>query len=212
MMLSSKKLLAAVMVSLLGASFTLNAADAGIIFRVTQTSPVGTITLPQPATFAVTLESDSGSQVITGVDFTVKPGGTAGQGGIITGGTNLLFAQGGFFGSDFPPQGTGLSVDYSTFSFTGATLTSTPTQIATFTLATSGTAVVAGTYSMALSGLVVLDQAFGEISPVSAVPATYTVAPVPEPSTLVMAGLACGVGLFKLRRGRGQRATSGSRS
>jgi len=191
-------------------------AMAGLIFRIQQVTPTGSIVIPQAATFAVTVESDSGSQPITGIDFDITLSDQAKKGGVITSGSNLLFPGGtnGFFASDFPPQGQGLTVGYTTFSNTPATMTATPTTIATFTLDTAGVDVVEGTYSISFAPNppAALDAGFLEIPSITAVPATYTLQVVPEPSTMAMTGLALAGGMamrWKSKRHR-RSATSGS--
>lgn len=190
-------------------------AMAGLIFRIQQVTPTGSIVIPQAATFAVTVESDSGSQPITGIDFDITLSNQAKKGGVITSGSNLLFpgANNGFFASDFPPQGQGVSVGYTTFSNTPATMTATPTTIATFTLDTAGADVVEGTYSISFdpATLAANDAAFASV-PVTGVPTTYTLQVVPEPSTMAMTGLALAGGMamrWKSKRHR-RSATSGS--
>jgi len=205
-----KHLGAGFVVSVVSIALTLAAADAGIIYRVSQVTPTGAITIPATATFAVTLESDSGNQQVTGVDFTVNLSDTAKMGGVITSGSNFLFPGGanGFFASDFPPAGSGLTADYTSFSFTPVTMTTTPTTIATFTLDTSGVDVVPGTYTISLSGLEVADASFQQVLPTTQVPTTYTLQAVPEPSTIAMAGLAVGGGMAVRWKSAGRREKS----
>ncbi len=179
-------------------------AVAGIIFRVQQITPTGSILIPGPATFAVTAESDSGNQPVTGIDFTVDLSDTSGKGGLLTGGSNTLFTTGGFFASDFFPAGSGVYAEFSTNDPVGATVTSSPTQVATFTLGTTMAEVVPGTYTISLSSLLVLSG--GNQVTSSQVPTQYTVAAVPEPGTLALAGLAAGgLGLTHLARRRSAR-------
>lgn len=190
-------------------------AMAGLIFRIQQVTPTGSIVIPQAATFAVTVESDSGNQPITGIDFDVTLSDQAKKGGVITSGSNLLFPGGtnGFYASDFPPQGQGLTVGYATFSNTPVTMTATPTTIATFTLDTAGVDVVEGPYSISFDPVTLAanDTAFLSV-PVTGVPTTYTLQVVPEPSTMAMTGLALAGGMamrWKSKRHR-RSATSGS--
>jgi hypothetical protein len=193
-MRSSKHLFLALVVSFLGLATAAVPAHAEIVFRVAQLPSSSPIEIPDTATFAVTLESTTGSQVITGVDFDVNLSAADETGGVITGGANELFATGGFFVSDFP----GTVIGFSTFDVAGATMTASPTQIATFTLDTSDALVAPGDYTISLSALLVTDGSFGELG-VSGVPVTYTL--VPEPSTMALVGLACGgLGLTGLSR------------
>lgn len=177
---------------------------AGIIFRVQQLTPTGSIVIPETATFAVTAESDAGNQLITGIDFTVDLSEKAGKGGVMTGGSNSLFPSGGFFTSDFYPSGSGLTAEFSTNDVTGATVTATPTRVATFTLGTNLAEVMEGTYTISLAGLLVLNGVTTVTS--SQVPTNYTLAAVPEPGTLALAGLAVsGLGVSHLVRRRSAR-------
>lgn len=174
-------------------------AMAGIIFRIQQVAPTGNIVIPATAQFAVTAESDSGSQPIQGIDFDFNLSDTAGRGGVLTSGSNTLFAT-ALDPSEFPAT----TVIFSTFNNAGATITSTPTTVATFTLGTDPASVVEGTYAISLSSLLVIDQ-FQEVSS-SQVPLTYTLAAVPEPGTLALAALAVsGVGMSHLARRRAAR-------
>lgn len=183
-------------------------AMAGIIFRVQQLTPTGSIVIPETATFAVTAESDAGNQLITGIDFTVDLSEKAGKGGVMTGGSNSLFASGGFFASDFYPSGSGLTAEFSTNDVTGATVTATPTRVATFTLGTNLAEVAEGTYTISLAGLLVLNG--GTTVTSSQVPTNYTLAAVPEPGTLALAGLAAGgLGITRLWRQRVSRSRLG---
>ncbi len=204
LMRSPKQLFLALVVSFLGLATAAMPAHAEIVFRVAQLPSSSPIEIPDTATFAVTLESTTGSQVITGVDFDVNLSAADETGGVITGGANELFATGGFFVSDFP----GTVIGFSTFDVAGATMTASPTQIATFTLDTSAALVAAGDYSVSLSALLVSDGSFNELD-VSGVPTTYTL--VPEPSTMALVGLACGgLGLTAIsRRQRRSRRISG---
>lgn len=179
-------------------------AMAGIIFRIQQITPTGNIVIPATATFAVTAESNSGNQLVTGIDFTVDLSDKTSRGGVLTGGSNALFTTGGFFASDFYPSGSGLSAEFSTNDQTGATVTGTPTRVATFTLGSNLAEVVEGTYTVSLAGLVVLNGGTQVSS--SQVPTNYTLAAVPEPGTLALAGLAVGgLGVARLVRRRSKR-------
>ena len=183
-------------------------AGAAIIMRVSQVAPTGAIQIPGSATFVVTMESDVANQTITGVDFTLLLSDSSGKGGVMTGGSNTLFTSGGFFASDFNPPGSGVSVDFASFSFSGTTVGATPRQVATFTLGATAAEVVEGSYSISLTALEVADGGFQTL-PVTSVPVQYTLTAVPEPSAFALAGVACcGVALTQ-RLGR-RRQPSGS--
>lgn len=180
---------------------------ADVVVRVTQVAPQGVIVIPDTATFAVTMESDSGARLIAGLDMRVVLGDASAGGGVLTAGSSSLFAEGGFFSSDFQPPGTGLSAEYAALSLDGVSIGSSPVRVATVTLATTGAATMPGTYSIALAALLVSELGPGGVpvavpgSQVAGIPADYTLAAVPEPGTAALAAVAV-LGLLVGRHGR----------
>lgn len=180
---------------------------ADVVVRVAQVAPEGAIVIPDAATFAVTMESDSGARLIAGLDMRVVLGDASAGGGVLTAGSSSLFAEGGFFSSDFQPPGTGLSAEYAALSLDGVSIGSSPVRVATVTLATTGSATMPGTYSIALAALLVSELGPGGVpvaipaGQVTGIPADYTLAAVPEPGTATLAAVAV-LGLAVGRRGR----------
>lgn len=185
-------------------------ASASIVFSLIQDpSTPGPITLGNSAVFTVQISSDSGTiNNLAGVDFVIEandPGftGTAIAGGQFVSGTNDLFdPNGGFvlpFPSSFQVFGANAGV--------GLTITAAPTTVAKLTLSTAG--ATAGNYTMNLSSLLAVDPGFNALPILAAAPLAYSIiTAVPEPSSLVLIGLATALTCTRRRKSKVAAATN----
>jgi hypothetical protein len=184
------------------------AARADVIFRVAQTTPAsGTNLLNGNASagvFSIFISSTTANQSLLGVDFFVELSSPGGQGGVLVAGTNDFLTgnvsnPAGWVGDPFAGAGT-TSAFYANISLGAAfSIGTSETLLATVTLSTVG--AVDGTYSVNLSQVVAADGAFFEIplSPTSTLSTSYTIAAVPEPTSMALVAV---VGLGALVRHR----------
>jgi hypothetical protein len=174
-------------------------AQSSLVLTITQL-PNGPITIGTPASFQVSAHSNSGSQTVGALDFTISLSNNAGGGGIFTSGVNSIVGTGGFF-NQFP----GYSIDYS-IAPTNLTLDASETVFGTVTLNTTSPNVVAGNYTVGLNGLDALDAGNNPITfaapPVLNYTLSFTAVPEPTSMAFISAMVMGSYGIHRLRRRR----------
>ena len=181
-------------------------AQSSVIFSVQQASAGGIVT-GSNAVFNVSVSSNAGTiSNFAGVDFVIDAadpalaGNRVQAGQFVAGTSNFFPAAAGSFQLPFNPKSS-FQV-FSANNGAGLTLTAAPTLLATLTLNTAG--ATAGSYVMGLSQLAAVDPGFNSLGVVGpAVPLTYTIVAVPEPSTvLLLIGGVCMVGARRFLKKR----------
>jgi hypothetical protein len=181
-------------------------AKADLVFSVVQSTPANGASLFSGLTnageFDILVRSTVANQSFLGVDFTLTLSELNGDAGLFASGVNVLFPNssnpGGFITGTFSNGPVG-EVVFSTLSNSAVTLGTSDSLLARVVLTTVGASL--GNYSMSLSGLDAIDSGFNQIASSSAGPLTYSIAAVPEPSSMALLGCVA-LGGYVIRRRR----------
>ncbi len=181
-------------------------AKGDLIFSIVQGTPANGASLFSGQTnageFNILVRSTVANQSFLGVDFTLTLSESNGSGGLFSSGVNVLFPNssnpGGFITGTFN-NGPVSEVVFSTLANSAVTLGTSDSLLARVVLTTVGANL--GNYSMSLSGLDAIDSGFNQITSTSAGPLNYSIAAVPEPSSMALLGCVA-LGGYIIRRRR----------
>ncbi|MFN7876165.1 MAG: PEP-CTERM sorting domain-containing protein [Pirellula sp.] len=191
----------------MAAMFLVNTkAQADLIYSVEQIGGSNPIVIGNTAQFGIFLRTDlvggnAGipTQQPAGVDLTLEladPNGAAGR--FTSGSLTITGGTGGFGQSDFDAGGT-LIFFGSRFPAVVFPNNTTAVEIARLTLDTTGATV--GTYNISLADFFATDVNFSSINGSALGVPSYTIAAVPEPSSMALLGCVA-LGGYVIRRRR----------
>lgn len=172
---------------------------ADLVFSLAQSNPGGGGALQQgnstAGVFDIFIRSTNANQTFLGCDFTLTLSEADGKGGLFASGINVLMPDSsnpdGFIKGSFD-QGPISQVTFSTIPNSTLNLGTSNILLARLTMTTVN--ADAGNYSMTLSGLDAIDGGFNQI-PSSAAgdgSLSYSIAAVPEPSSVLFAVIGIG--------------------
>ena len=181
-------------------------AQADLIYSVEQIGGSNPITIGSTAQFGLFLRTDlpAGNAGIlpqqpTGMDLFLEladPNGAAGR--FTSGALTINGGTGGFDQADFDAGGTFI-IFGSRFPAIVFPNNTTAVEIARLTLNTTGATV--GTYNIALTDFVAVNSNFTQINGTALGVPSYTIAAVPEPSSMALLGCVA-FGGYVIRRRR----------
>lgn len=181
-------------------------AQADLIYSVEQIGGSNPITIGDTAEFGIFLRTDlpagnAGipSQQPAGIDLFMEladPNGVAGR--FTAGALTINGGTGGFDQADFDAGGTFI-IFGSQFPAIVFPDNTTPVEIARLTLDTTGATV--GTYNIALTDFFAVASNFTQINGSALGVPSYTIAAVPEPSSMALLGCVA-LGGYVIRRRR----------
>jgi len=163
-------------------------AKADLVFSLAQSTPAGGAALQQG-------NSTAGVFDIFIRSITLTLSRADGKGGLFASGINVLMPDSsnpdGFIRGTFD-GGPVSQATFSTIPNTTLTLGTTNTLLARLTMTTVNADV--GSYTMSLSGLDAIDGGFNQIptSPAGDGSLSYSIAAVPEPSSMLLAAIGAG--------------------
>jgi hypothetical protein len=174
-------------------------AKSDLVFSLAQSTPAGGAALQQgnstAGVFDIFIRSTTANQSFLGCDFTLTLNRADGKGGLFASGINVLMPDSsnpdGFIRGTFD-QGPVSQATFSTIPNTTLTVGTTNTLLARLTMTTVNADV--GSYTMSLSGLDAIDGGFNQIPTSFAGDGSlsYSIAAVPEPSSMLLAAIGAG--------------------